>query len=56
MSKVRIHKCINKLQETKAAPDCYEGIVVANNAYKVRTVVGIIDDSRVTEYVVVYWF
>ena len=46
MSKLRLHKCISMLQETKAAPGCSEDIVAANGTYKVRTAVRIIDDSR----------
>ena len=46
MSKVRIHRGINKLQETKAAPGCYEDIVVANKIYKVGTAVRITDNKR----------
>ena len=34
-SKVRIHKCINKLQETKTTQGCHKVIVVAKRTYKV---------------------
>ena len=46
VSEVRLHKCINVLQETKAAPGCYEDIVVANKTYKVGIAVRIIKEIR----------
>ena len=46
MSKVHIHKCINELQETKAAPGCYKDILVVNKTYKVEMAVRIIKESR----------
>ena len=46
MSKVRIHKCINELQETKAASGYYKAIVLANKTYKAETPVRMIEEIR----------
>ena len=43
MSEVRIHTCINELQETNAAPGSYKDVVVTNKTYKVRTALRVID-------------